>query len=239
MCEWQTVLGIMLNPERSMKLRTITQNTFIVRSLTAQRVRLSSKGLPACIDQWRNNGSIQWTGQCRYGNPIQLYTTAHYYGAVYTQRFLGYDDTLRIQVILCLHRISTYFTASRYASAVYTMALCLSVCPYWDGWLSSGRYIIISICNQPTTSTQPCVAPGSLNGVPALPAVRAGWRDVTSAGWQVTLCDPVWCVSSRSGEASCKLLYSIPYLTCWRHSSTYRHAEPVACTEPLPPSCKN
>jgi len=30
--------------------------------------------------------------------------------------------------------------------------------------------------------------------------------NVTSAWWQVTLCDPVWHVSFRSGEASCKLL---------------------------------
>ena len=33
-----------------------------------------------------------------------------------------------------------------------------------------------------------------------------GWGEggnVTSAGWQVTLCDLVWHVSSRSGEASC------------------------------------
>ena len=36
--------------------------------------------------------------------------------------------------------------------------------------------------------------------------------NVTSAGWQVTLCDPIWHVSSRSGETSCSLLYSI-YLT--------------------------
>ena len=28
-------------------------------------------------------------------------------------------------------------------------------------------------------------------------------RNVTSAGWQVTLCDPIWHVSSRSGEARC------------------------------------
>ena len=34
----------------------------------------------------------------------------------------------------------------------------------------------------------------------------------TSSGWQVILCDPIWHVSSRSGEASCKLLYSV-YLT--------------------------
>ena len=37
--------------------------------------------------------------------------------------------------------------------------------------------------------------------------------DVTSAGWQVTLCDPIWHVSSRSGEAGlhypCKPLYRV------------------------------
>jgi len=35
-----------------------------------------------------------------------------------------------------------------------------------------------------------------------------GWN-VTSAGWQVTLCDPVWHVSSSSGEATSvsELLY--------------------------------
>ena len=33
--------------------------------------------------------------------------------------------------------------------------------------------------------------------------------NVTSAGWQVTLCDPIWHVSSRSGVAGlqCELLY--------------------------------
>ena len=43
-----------------------------------------------------------------------------------------------------------------------------------------------------------------------------GWGkggNVTSAGWQVTLCDPIWYVSSRSGEP-CKLLYpSLLYFT--------------------------
>ena len=49
-----------------------------------------------------------------------------------------------------------------------------------------------------TRSTQPCILLGSLNRVPAL----IGWGkggNVTSAGWQVTLCDPIWHVSSRSG----------------------------------------
>ena len=32
--------------------------------------------------------------------------------------------------------------------------------------------------------------------------------NVASAGWQVTPCNSIWRVSSRSGEASCELLYS-------------------------------
>ena len=47
-------------------------------------------------------------------------------------------------------------------------------------------------------STRPCIPSGSLNRVPA-----SSWEGgiVTSAGWQVTPCDPMWHVSSRSGEA--------------------------------------
>ena len=37
--------------------------------------------------------------------------------------------------------------------------------------------------------------------------------NVTSAGWQVILCDPIWRASSRSGEASCELLYSVYLFT--------------------------
>jgi len=51
---------------------------------------------------------------------------------------------------------------------------------------------------KPTRSTQPCISLGLLNRVPAF----IGWGkggNVTSAGWQVTLCDPIWHVSSRSG----------------------------------------
>jgi len=58
-------------------------------------------------------------------------------------------------------------------------------------------------------STQPCIPPVSLNRVPA----SAGGKDgnVTSAGWQVTLCDPVWHVSFCGGVAvlHCELLH--PY----------------------------
>ena len=49
-----------------------------------------------------------------------------------------------------------------------------------------------------TTSSQPCIPLESLNRVLAL----IGWgkgRNITSAGWLVALCDPIWHVSSRSG----------------------------------------
>ena len=51
---------------------------------------------------------------------------------------------------------------------------------------------------KPTRSTQPCIPLGSLNRVLAL----IGWGkggNITSAGWQVTLCDPMRHVSCRSG----------------------------------------
>jgi len=42
----------------------------------------------------------------------------------------------------------------------------------------------------PFRSAQPCVPPGSLNWVPAF--CWAKGRNVTSAVWQVTLCNPIW-----------------------------------------------
>jgi len=66
-----------------------------------------------------------------------------------------------------------------------------------------------------TGSTQPCIPPWSLNWVPA----SIGWGkggNVTSTGWQVTLCDPIWHATSHSSEACCKLPYSI-YLYLYTH----------------------
>jgi len=61
-----------------------------------------------------------------------------------------------------------------------------------------------------------------------------GWN-VTSAGSQVTLCDPIWHVSSSSGEACCELLYPVTLLyftsvgqrqrTCGRFQSMSGHAD--------------
>jgi len=73
------------------------------------------------------------------------------------------------------------------------------------GWVTVfGRvYHLGMVCNKPTRSTQPCIHPGSRNRVPASARVRAGM--CTCAGWQVTLCDPMWHVSSRSGVATLQL----------------------------------
>ena len=50
-----------------------------------------------------------------------------------------------------------------------------------------------------TRSTQPSIPPGSVNRVSACMAgVRRG--AFTCAGWQVTLCNPIWQVTSRSSE---------------------------------------
>jgi len=50
-----------------------------------------------------------------------------------------------------------------------------------------------------TRSTQPCVPPRYVNRVPA--CMAGVWRGVfTCVEWQVTLCDPIWQVTSRSSE---------------------------------------
>ena len=68
--------------------------------------------------------------------------------------------------------------------------------------------------------TQPCIPPGSLNRVPASAGQGQG-GNVSSAGWQVTLCDPMWHASSRSGVAALRtaihslLTYLLPPGPAW------------------------
>ena len=61
---------------------------------------------------------------------------------------------------------------------------------------------------------------------------NAAAANTTTAGWQVTLCDPIWHVSSRSGDGrpACKLLYGSLFPTtfylclagslCWSYSQS-------------------
>jgi len=57
---------------------------------------------------------------------------------------------------------------------------------YLDGWPSSGGYTI-SLCNQPTRSTQPCLPPGSLNRVPASVGAEAGMSAVPGGMWHCVI----------------------------------------------------
>jgi len=54
-----------------------------------------------------------------------------------------------------------------------------------------------------------------MKGSEKLISVTAGrltYWNVTSAGWQVTLCEPIWYVSSGSVEAGCKWYNAFIYL---------------------------
>jgi len=74
------------------------------------------------------------------------------------------------------------------------------------GWVTILAGYTVLVRNHMTRSAQPCIPLGLLNRVPALMGKD---RNVTSAGWQITLLDPIWHMSSHSSEASCKLLYSV------------------------------
>jgi hypothetical protein len=55
-------------------------------------------------------------------------------------------------------------------------------------------------------STQPFIHLRSINRVPVSTGVMAGL--FASAGWQVTLCDPIWYATSRSCEMCTLTLYT-------------------------------
>jgi len=103
-----------------------------------------------------------------------------------------------------------------FLSLLYSIVLPLWVGVYWISYwdrLPSWAGIPHQYVTKPSRSTELCVPLGSLNWVPAL----NGWingGNVTSAGWQVTLCDPIWCISSRSSdsEACYELLLQVNLL---------------------------
>ena len=81
-------------------------------------------------------------------------------------------------------------------------------------------------------STQPYIPPWSLNKVLAPAGGKGG--NVTSAGWQVTLCDPTWHVSSRSDEAGlhylCEPLHRV-YLLYFTYTYTADRALTLQVTK--------
>ena len=80
--------------------------------------------------------------------------------------------------------------------------------------------MVVVICDLPTLGYSSFYGQGQVminsalhpSGV-AKSSTSFGWGkggNVTSAGWQVTLCEHIWYVSSRSGDGrpACKLLYA-------------------------------
>ena len=90
------------------------------------------------------------------------------------------------------------------------------------GWVTVFGRVYHTVCNQPTRLTQPCIPPASTSF-----GWGKGWN-VTSAGCrQVTLCDPIWHVSSSSGEACCELLYPVTLQLTQAHLENGRQMETV------------
>ena len=75
-------------------------------------------------------------------------------------------------------------------------------------------------------STQPCIPPWSLNRVPASAGVRAGMSPLP--GWQVTLCDPIWHVSSCSGVATLRTAIHLLLTYLLTYWLTYKSTSAVA-----------
>ena len=77
------------------------------------------------------------------------------------------------------------------------------------GWVTVFGYTI-TVRNDPTRSTQPCIRPESLNREPASAGVNAGMSPR-----QVTLCDPIWHVNSiavwRLRSAKCYIRVTLFY----------------------------
>jgi len=72
--------------------------------------------------------------------------------------------------------------------------------------------------------------------VPA--SARGNGRNVASAGWEVTPCDPIWHASSRSGETSCMLLYRyILYFTYIFTIIRHREVRPTCLHRHAATSC--
>ena len=93
-----------------------------------------------------------------------------------------------------------------------------------------GDRLRAGIPSQYVTSQLGQLSLASLRG--CLSSTSVSWgkgENVTSAGWQVTLCDPVWHVSSRSGVATLRTaihssltylltsMYSAPVPVCLSH----------------------
>jgi len=135
------------------------------------------------------------TGRKNDAKNRHLGTVAQLCRAISSQ--LRYVSTIHSVSLVTTLQQSTYTRSARFARSASVF--------FAVGW-SSGRAALWS--EVPTHRTVRTLA-ALVNSKFSL--ARTSY--VISAGWQVTLCDPIWHVSSSSGEACCELLYPVTLLT--------------------------
>ena len=99
-----------------------------------------------------------------------------------------------------MYTLFIYLTNENHKLAIAVVSFITWNLLYVEPGQYFGRGIPPRYVTKITRSTQPCIHPGSLTRVPALVALDKG-GNVTSSGWQGTLCDPMWYKSSHSDEA--------------------------------------
>ena len=139
------------------------------------------------------NANFVWT---LYG----LYTrTAENYNKLIQQREKAIvDQSVRQSINQLLTSCCHHAQSSLYDKDSRVAVTCASSIDYSSIYKTQWRNY--------TTSTQPCIPPGSLNRVPASAGGTGG--TVTSAGWQVTLCDPCGMWVPVAVWQPCELLYT-------------------------------
>ena len=98
-----------------------------------------------------------------------------------------------------LTSMASYAAAAAAAAAPGDVDLLLSSSADDDACSAEFSASVCSRHLQLSHITRPCIPPGSQNRVPASAGGKGG--NVTSVGWQVTLCDSIWNVSPRRGVA--------------------------------------
>ena len=119
-----------------------------------------------------------------------------------------------------------YASATTQLSDMHNL-IFLSIC-FTSSRLSVSLCASLSISSHTpvTRSTQHCILSGSVTKS----SVNLG-ENVTSAGWQVTLCDPIRHVSSRRGLATLRTAIHLRYCTLLTSSS---FADSPLCSSTTP-----
>jgi len=109
-----------------------------------------------------------------------------------------------------------------YVLFIFTMGLCkCSVLVLWIYVNFSSCFFSVHTCRCQCCSGNSALHPSGVAKSNTSFGWGKGWN-VTSAGWQVTLCDPIWHVNSSSGVATSvsELLYPCYFNLLWEIRTT-------------------